>query len=113
MGYARRLPGRLAQSYGYGQTYTPGQIRTAVGDSKLDPRFLALAMAAYLEEADYEGLRSELPRPLDYRWARETFRRYRPGRRPSASGTDDGGSWGDYSAGDSGFGHGGHGGGHH
>jgi hypothetical protein len=110
--YARKLPNHLARAYGRGRTYTPGQIRTAVDALKLDPQFVALALAAYLEDCNYQDLRDGLPMTLDYNHARATFLRYLPGRPVSASASAEDGSWGPYSDA-SGGDHGGHGGGHH
>jgi hypothetical protein len=105
--YGRKLPNHLARAYGRGGTYTPGQVRTAVDALRLDPRFVALALAAYLDEADYQALLGDMPLPLDYGEARATFRRHLPRRPASASAGDD--SWGPYATGD----HSGDGAGHH
>lgn len=113
LAYARKLPRHLARSYGRGRAYTTGQIETAVKALKLNPLFIALALAAYLDEADYAALADRLPLTLDYDEARARFRRSLPSGSPSsASSAGDDNSWGPYSDGGSGD-HGGHGGGHH
>ena len=83
--YASTLLGYLARSYGRSATYTAGQISAAIKALRLDPGFIALALAAFQSEADYEAQRAALFRPLPYKTARRAFLREVPGRPSSAA----------------------------
>ena len=73
--YARRLPAILNKNWGASETYTPGQIDVAVATARLNPRYVALAYAAFLPEEAYAVLKANLPLPLTYGGARATLRR--------------------------------------
>lgn len=109
--YARELPGRLVRSYGASERYTLAQIRAAVSNLNLDPRFIAFAYAAFVPEEDFISLGAEMPVPIAYNKARILLARYRPHGLTSASGEPfdgmPGGVQGSGGGGDSGLGHGG------
>jgi hypothetical protein len=76
--YARLLPGELPADYGSSDTYTAGQVAAALDRRGEDGRYVAIAYAAFLTEADYLGLAHALPLVLPYDNARELFRRGQP-----------------------------------
>jgi hypothetical protein len=80
--YAKVLPAWLRRHYGGEdegrETYTVQQIRKAVSVLKLNPKYIALAYAAYLPEHDYEAVKGELPRQIDFLEARTLFVDYVP-----------------------------------
>jgi uncharacterized protein DUF6559 len=84
--YARSLGPALVAAFGASEFYTPPQIRTAVSRNGLDARFLALAYAAFLPEAQFDAMKQDMPRPLAYAEARALLERYRPSQVFSASG---------------------------
>jgi hypothetical protein len=80
--YARALPLWLRRHYGGGdegrESYTLPQIRKGVSALKLDPKYIALAYAAYLPESEYNALNAELPRQIAFDEARALFVEYEP-----------------------------------
>ncbi|MDB5477130.1 MAG: hypothetical protein JWP49_2641 [Phenylobacterium sp.] len=109
--YARKLPNHLARAYGRGSSYTPGQIRRAVTALKLDPAFICVGLAAFLDEAEYLSLKADLLNPLEYTTARAAFIRRLPARVNAGSwdNANSSGAYVDGSGGDvGGHGHGGH-----
>jgi hypothetical protein len=81
--YARRLPAELRRCWGADDTYTPGQIRTAIATLKLPKQWSALGYAAFLNEADFTAMSPAAPSALTYDMARQRFQRYRG--RPSST----------------------------
>ncbi len=79
--YARKLGPHLQRAYGAAAHYSPGQIRTSVTKLGLNPKFVALAYAAFLTEDEYTAIASTLPVELAYGQARELFERYRSAAR--------------------------------
>ena len=90
--YGRKLPGFLSQGWGGSKFYKPGQIETAVNRLGLDPKYIGLAYAAYLPEAEFAALPDQ-SLPLSYSEAREVYFRFAPARppkhRPSLAGPED------------------------
>ncbi len=84
--YARQLPPWLQRNYGASERYTLPQIANGIAALRLDPRFVALALAAFLDEAEFEALRPQMPIALGYDEARELFRRHVPPKLSSAYG---------------------------
>jgi hypothetical protein len=75
--YARRLPDEMRRCWGAGETYTPGQIRTAIAALELPPRWAALGYAAFLSEAEFAANAAAYPVALPYGTARACFERHR------------------------------------
>jgi hypothetical protein len=71
--YADKLPSHLSQSYGKSRTYTSGQLTTAVQHLGLSPRHIALAFAAYQDQADYDLGRVGQTIWPEHAWTRELF----------------------------------------
>ena len=59
--YARRLGPHLRRTYGLEGYYTPGQIRTGVDNLRLNAQYIALGYAAFLDEASFAAVASEMP----------------------------------------------------
>lgn len=78
--YAQRLRPHLQRAYGASEHYSAGQIRTSVGKLGLNPKFIALGYAAFLPEAEYDGVVSTTPIEIPYPDARELYERFRPAR---------------------------------
>jgi hypothetical protein len=76
--YARRLPERLKEGWGFSECYTSGQIKSSVTKLGLNSKYIALGYAAFLPEDQFNLLRSEMPIALSYEEAREAFIRYFP-----------------------------------
>jgi hypothetical protein len=76
--FARRLPASLSRKYSPGKLYTPGQIEKVLSDLRLNGRFVAIAYAAFLTEADYVRQVGRYPVVLPYDSARSLFKRYSP-----------------------------------
>ena len=76
--YARLLPGELAADFGASDTYTVGQVAGALDRRGEAGRYVAVAYAAFLSEADYASLASSLPFVPPYNVARDLFRRAKP-----------------------------------
>ena len=76
--YARSLGSHFSRAYGGEPTYTPAQVDTAVHELRLDPRFIAIGYAEFIEASAYERLHSALPKPIDREIGRLLFDRYRP-----------------------------------
>ena len=74
--YGRRLPQQLREGWGFSETYTAGQIKSAVKKLGLDGNFIALGYATFLPEEQFDSLRAEMPIPLSYVEARMTFARH-------------------------------------
>jgi hypothetical protein len=89
--YARELPGELRRAYGAAGRYTVAQIRAAVTALALDERFVALAYAGYLTEAEFAPLASSVGARMSYAEARALLDKYRPhgGFSGGASGASD------------------------
>ena len=77
--YAKRLPAELHRCWGAGETYTPGQIKTAIAALKLPKRWAALGFASFLSEADFAAASQIFPTDLNYETARALFERHRVG----------------------------------
>ncbi len=75
--YARRLPAEMRRCWGAGETYTLGQIKTAIASLKLPERWAVLGYAAFLNEAEFATMSSALPVGLTYDSARACFQRHR------------------------------------
>jgi len=76
--YAHRLPAELHADFGASETYTVSQVRAAIARCRLHGRYVAIAYAAFLTEADYLVIASDLPLVLPHDIAREAFKRARP-----------------------------------
>jgi len=76
--YARRLPGELQADWGASDAYTIDQVRTAITRSRLGGRYIAVAYASFLTQADYLKVAPSLPLVLPYDRARDAFDRARP-----------------------------------
>ena len=76
--YALTLRPWLARQYGGAEYYTVPQIQKGIGALKLNPKFTAIAYAAFLTEPDYNRLKSDLPRVMEFREARALFMDYEP-----------------------------------
>lgn len=76
--YVRDLPRELRKDWGASEAYTIGQVRSAIGRLRLGGRYIAVAYAAFLTEADYRAIAAELPVVLPYDLAREIYRRELP-----------------------------------
>jgi hypothetical protein len=76
--YARRLPGELEADWGASAAYTIDQVRAALDRCHLNGRYVAVAYAAFLSEADYLRLAPSLPLVLPYDVAQGLFRRAKP-----------------------------------
>ena len=76
--YVRDLPHDLRRDWGGSEAYTIGQVRSAIGQLGLGGRYIAIAYAAFLTEADYRAIAPELPLVLPYDLARQIFRRALP-----------------------------------
>jgi hypothetical protein len=73
--YAKSLPAYLQANWGGSEFYTAGQVRAALDHRHLRGRYVAVAYAAFLSEADYLEVAAELPLTIAYDVAREAFRR--------------------------------------
>jgi hypothetical protein len=76
--YAQRLPAELNADWGASDTYTVGQVRAAIQRCRLGGRYVAVAYAAFLTEADYLAIAGDLPLVLPYDLAREVYGRMKP-----------------------------------
>lgn len=76
----------LVGAFGAAEFYTPAQIPTAVIRSGLDARFIVLAYAAFLPQAQFDSLQTDTPIRLTYEAARSLLERYKPSWPASASG---------------------------
>jgi hypothetical protein len=76
--YARDLRRELQRSWGGSDYYTPDQVRMAISRLGLRGRYLCIAYAAFLTEADYVAMAGELPYVLLYDRARQIYRRNKP-----------------------------------
>jgi hypothetical protein len=76
--YAATLHPWLIKNYGDGAVYTPAQIRKGIEALKLKPGYAALGYAAFLNEKDYESLRSGLRWSPPFTQARALFIEYQP-----------------------------------
>jgi hypothetical protein len=76
--YARSLPQELHADWGASTYYTVGQVRTALSRRHLTNRFVAIAYAAFLTEADYLAVAPELPVVIPYDLARGVFEQAKP-----------------------------------
>ena len=83
--YARKLGPALNKAYGPSDTYTPGQIRTAISKLGLSPEYSALGYATFLSEEDYAHVAGNMPISIPYDEARQLVDRYRSSGRSSAS----------------------------
>jgi hypothetical protein len=81
--YALRLPAYLKQAYGASEAYSPAQIAHAVTTLDLKQRYIALAYAAYVSEAEFAELRADLPIKMQYGGARAEFFRHVPEPEPT------------------------------
>lgn len=64
--YGRLLPPWLLKNYGRNAKYTVGQIQRAIEATRLDPKFAALPLAAYLPEAEFIAANPIIPSDLTY-----------------------------------------------
>ncbi|HVP86382.1 MAG TPA: hypothetical protein VMS78_16795 [Rhizomicrobium sp.] len=71
--YGERLPRVLTGSFGPSERYTPQQVQRAVGIAGLNPRFIAIAYAAYLSQPDFDAVCPVKPGVLDYAMLREIY----------------------------------------
>ena len=76
--YAKRLPAELEANWGASDAYTIDQVRAAIARSGLRGRYIAVAYAAFLTEADYLNIAASLPLVLPYDVARNLFWKARP-----------------------------------
>jgi hypothetical protein len=76
--YAKYLPGELEADWGASGSYTVDQVRAAIERRNLKGRYVALAYAAFLTEADYLKVAPSLPLVLPYDIARDVFQRAKP-----------------------------------
>ena len=67
------LPGYLQANWGGSEFYTTGQVRAALDHWHLGGRYVAIAYAAFLSEADYMEIAPELPLLIAYEPARAAF----------------------------------------
>ena len=81
--FAPKLRQFLLAGWGGSKTYTPAQVRTALDKLKAPVDLRPYCFAAYLDEADYDGLTD----PTDHRWPYLEARRSFVGcfRHPSAA----------------------------
>jgi hypothetical protein len=77
-GFARRLPRELHADWGASDAYTIDQVRAALARSGLGGRYVAVAYAMFLTEADYLTVAPSLPFVLPYDKARAIYARERP-----------------------------------
>lgn len=76
--FGRRLPGELSADWGASDNYTPEQVRSALKRCRLGGRYVAIAYAAFLTQAEYLVIAPSLPLVLPYDRAREIYFRWRP-----------------------------------
>ena len=76
--YANFLPRELEADWGASDNYTVGQVAASLGRRGEDGRYVAVAYAGLLAEADYQTVAASLPLALPYDVAREAFRRAGP-----------------------------------
>jgi hypothetical protein len=86
--YARRLGGRLAGDYGGELPYTPEQVVAAVSRLGLNPRYIAIGYAVFVDPAKAPGLMRIAPKTIDLIIARELFDRYKPWGAATSDGWD-------------------------
>jgi hypothetical protein len=84
--YATRLGPQLQRSYGASKSYTVAQIFAAMAKQRLDPHFVVLACAMFLDEETFDEFASKMPLQLPYEEARALFMRAAPRALTSASG---------------------------
>jgi hypothetical protein len=75
---ARRLPQELHAGWGESDAYTIEQVRAAVARCQVGGRYVAIAYAAFLAEADYLAVAPSLPVVLPYDKARAIYAHERP-----------------------------------
>ena len=68
--YSKLLPGELEADWGESDTYTAGQIAATLDRRGEAGRYVALAYAAFMTEADYSSVAQSLPVTLPYSAAR-------------------------------------------
>ena len=73
---AGRLSVLLVKSYSRSKVYTPAQIRVAYGKLKLNPKYIDVAYAQYLEFDEFAEL-TDLSEDV-YQDSRDLYRRYLP-----------------------------------
>ena len=78
--HARYLGPRLRRDYGGSEHYTPGQIRAAAGNCKLNMDYIAIGYAAFMSEATFRDI---VPNE-DYQPLRDLFDRYQ-GTNPASA----------------------------
>jgi hypothetical protein len=76
--FARRLPQVLHVNWGASDSYSIDQVRAALARSQLGGRYVAVAYATFLTEADYLAVAPSLPVVLPYDKARAAYVRERP-----------------------------------
>jgi hypothetical protein len=74
--YARRLGPHLRRTHGLSDNYTPGQIRTGIDKLRLDAQYIALGYAAFLDEAGFAALASEMPVVVPFDKGRDLVERF-------------------------------------
>ena len=73
---ASRLPHHLLESYGGGAYYTLPQIETSYKALKLDPKYIEIALAEFLEFEGYFGVTKNNRETYD--WTRALYKRFTP-----------------------------------
>jgi hypothetical protein len=76
--FARRLPHELLADWGESDAYTIDQVRAALARCQLGGRYVAVAYAMFLTEADYLAVAPSLPTGLPYDKARAVYAHERP-----------------------------------
>jgi hypothetical protein len=74
--YARQLGSQLQRGYGAAEFYTPAQIRASVARLGLNPQFIALGYASFLNEEEFAALAAAMPMCIPYDEARELVARF-------------------------------------
>ncbi len=78
--YANELGPQLINDYGASETYTAGQIRSAVARLELPEKYLCFGFAGFMDEAGYNTQLRDLRKAPPYAMARKLFQRYVPVR---------------------------------
>jgi hypothetical protein len=74
--YARRLGPHLRRTYGLSDNYTPGQIRNGIDKLRLDSTYVVLGYAAFLNEASFAALASDMPVVVPFEQGRALVERF-------------------------------------
>jgi hypothetical protein len=84
--YARRLGPQLQRSYGAATFYTVTQLFAAMAKQRLDPDFVVIACAMFLDKEAFDEFAPKMPVQLPYEVARALYIRAAPRVLTSASG---------------------------